>query len=151
VPLLSARYYFDTEMILKYVLGKEASATEGVLKIAQDVKQNKIDNANLFLIDRMSVNIANQVYRKYRWQIMSMFQMELLKHTRNFPFFAMAREDKQQKLAKKYETYGLEIIGSCIHQGKSHYVMYSNMEHCYKVLKEAISRRLDIKISDLPL
>lgn len=150
-PLLSARYYFDTEMILKYISGKEASATEGILNIIQDIKQNKIDSSSLFLIDRMSVNIANQVYRNYRWQIISMFQMELLKHTRNCPFFAMAREDKQQKLAKKYETYGLEIIGSCNHQGKSHYVMYSNMEHCYKVLKESISKRLGIKITELPV
>jgi len=128
-PLLSARYYFDKNLIAKCIKG-DNNDNSPILNL------NKFDEGELFLIDRMSANNNNIIYRKYRNYIHLLFYSQLYICNKNAKFIAMARKEKFEKLLTKYIRLGLNIIGTTKHLGKEHWVLLGDNKKNYTNTKK---------------
>jgi|GEM_PF-2014404 hypothetical protein len=128
-PLLTARYYFDKELIAKYIKGEEDKPP--VLNL-DTFKHNQI-----FLIDRMSANNHSETYRHHRNYIHALFYLQLFMHNKNCKFIAMARKEKYEKLLSKYIRLGLNIVGITKHQGKEHWVLLGDLQKNYNNAKRS--------------
>ncbi|HTA61582.1 MAG TPA: hypothetical protein VK835_03970 [Bacteroidia bacterium] len=122
-PLLTARYYFDKALIAKYIKGEEDKPP--VLNL------DKFAHNQIFLVDRMSANNHNKIYRQHRNYIHLLFYLQLFIYNKNCKFIAMARKQKLEKLLTKYIRLGLTIVGTTKHQGKEHWVLLGDLQKNY--------------------
>jgi hypothetical protein len=126
VPLLTARYYFDKNIIYKSLKGDYDNAQQKYF--FSDFIFEELNKENVFLIDRLSANKSAEMYRLYRDYIFMKFYLQLISHNRGKSLLAMARRDKYEKLLTKYIRLGLIIIGIIHHKGKEHWVLFGNLK-----------------------
>ncbi|PBQ34661.1 hypothetical protein CNR22_23755 [Sphingobacteriaceae bacterium] len=119
-PLLTARYYFEKEAILKCLQGDE----NGTLAL-----NPYLYNENeLFLSDRLSGNTSSKIYRRYRNYIFLLFYKEIIRRNNCCKFILMARKQPQEKLLSKYLRLGLDVKGSNVHKGKAHWILLGDLK-----------------------
>lgn len=127
IPLLSARYYFDRNLIIKILKGDaENSKKETDLHIS-DIKE--FEAGRLFLADRLSANVSSSLYRSHRKYIHSLFYSELKAQNKKCSYIIMARKEKREKLLSNYLGWGLKTIGITTHNGKDHWILFGNFKH----------------------
>lgn len=128
IPLLSARYYFESTVIDRYVKGAGAELGKG---------------RTLFLVDRMSANLHSGIYRRHRDYIHFLFYSELVSRNKGCTVIAMARKEKPEKLLAKYLRLGLRVIDDTVHQGKEHWILTGELEKNYshQAIKQVLSKQ----------
>ncbi len=137
VPLLSARYYFDKSVIIKYLQGDNNS--ESTQKDwGETMNLYNFKEGEIFLVDRLSGNISSSVYRKNRKYIYLLFYSEILTRNKNCKIILMARRVKYEKLLTKYLHLGFNIVGTKIHNGKEHWILSGDLKKSYSQIKLSI-------------
>jgi len=131
-PLLSARYYFDKSVIANCLKGDDNE-----IVLTDILNLNNFKQGELFLIDRMSGNKNNSVYRKNWGYIHLLFYIELYIRNRHCTFLAMARKERFEKLLAKYLKLGLEAVGTVKHKGKEHWILTGDLKKSYLQLKKS--------------
>ena len=135
IPLLTARYYFDKNIIYKSLKGDKNNANQRHL--LPDFVVKELNNGNVLLIDRLSANKSARIYRLYRDYIFMKFYLQLVSHNRGKIILAMARRDKYEKLLTKYIRLGLNIIGVIHHRSKEHWILFGNLSTSVFNLRKA--------------
>jgi hypothetical protein len=130
VALLTARYYYNKTLITKYITGENPSNSN-------TFSLNKYDHNDVLLIDRLSGNGANRLYRKHRSYVLLLLYIDLLRNNKHRKCIAMARKEHNEKLLTKYIRLGLNIVGSATHNGKEHWVLMGDLQKSYAQLKTA--------------
>jgi len=128
VPLLTARYYFDKDVILKCLEGEE--------KKGLALNPYLYNGNTLFLSDRLSGNTSNTLYRKHRDYIFLLFYKEIYRQNKSRKFILMARKEPREKLLTKYLRQGLDVIGSNVHKGKAHWILLGDMKKIKRGLRK---------------
>ncbi len=135
-PLLSARYYFDKEVIANYLQGDEnQEPNEYNNEVCQTLSTYK--EGELFLADRLSGNTANPIYKLHRNYIFLVFYLAVLKHNNHRSFIIMARKEKHERLLTKYLRLGLHVVGSTKLRGKEHWIVLGDIRKIYTQQKLA--------------
>jgi len=122
--LLTARYYFDTFAIEKYLKGDSNT----LLTIQEKA----------FLIDRMCAHKTSTLYQKHRSYFHLLFYLELLKRNRNCIFYAMARREEHERLLAKYQRLNMQVVGLTQHKGKEHWILKGHTEKTYQHIKKSV-------------
>jgi hypothetical protein len=135
IPLLSARYYFDKNIIQKSLKGDSNNSNQ--INQIPDFVLKELNKGNVFLIDRLSANKGARIYRLYRGYIFMKFYLQLVSLNRGKILLAMARRDKYEKLLTKYIRLGLNIIGAIPHKNKEHWILFGNINTCIFNLRKA--------------
>lgn len=140
-PLLSCRYYFDKNAILKAVSGDDKKNGINI-----EIKDN---NNIVFLADRLSGNTTNNIYKKRREIIFAFFYNEILKLNKNKTLLLMARSEEQEKLLTKYLRLGFNVIGNTKHKGINHWIVSSQLNKSYSYLFRQVKLFLFLNISTI--
>ena len=77
IPLLSARYYFNKEVIQKSLDGDSDSEYKPVITIPR-IDLSQFENGKIFIADRLSGNTEHSIYKKYRRFIFSKHPLVLV-------------------------------------------------------------------------
>jgi hypothetical protein len=117
-PLLSSRYYFDKVLIEKYLKGDHKKNFEFLYGGGRFELNDK-----LFLADRLSGNFKNELYRKHRSEIFSLYYTAIVRDNPNCSLVLMVRKDNGDKQLKKYLDLGFNLLGSTWHKGKEHSII----------------------------
>lgn len=126
VPLLSARYYFGTDLIAKVIKGDTVNYNKETHFNALNIKESA--RGSLFLADRLSANVSSSIYRRYRKYIHSLFYSELKAQNRRCNYIIMARKEKRDKLLSNYLGWGLKTVGITKHNGRDHWILCGNLK-----------------------
>jgi hypothetical protein len=118
MPLLSARYYAHNGIIENCL---ESEGNSGVTQLKQTI-----------LLDRLSGNISNALYRRNRKYIFTLFYAEIFRHNRNSRMLVMARSTRKEKLLESYLRLNFKTIGSVQHHEKQHWVLSADLEQSYR-------------------
>jgi hypothetical protein len=140
LPLLTARYYFNKDIISEVLnQGYENIPFEEkkISAINSSAILKELVKGNVFLIDRLSANKSSKVYRLYREYIFMKLCLELVFNNRRKILLAMARRDKHEKLLAKYLHLGLRIIGLINHKGKEHWILQGDLHNGVSNLRKA--------------
>lgn len=127
-PLLSARHYFDKNIISKYLRGDNDQDVE-LSYLGEEFKIDLYQDDKVFLADRLSGNISNSIYRKYRSNIFSLYYSEIVKNNNNCTLLLMVRKEKYDKQLSKYLKMGFVVIGSILHKGKEHTLILRDLKN----------------------
>jgi hypothetical protein len=122
-PLLSSRYYFDKEIIQKYLNGD--AGKQIILSYKGQVLELK---GNVFLADRLSGNVKSNIYRKNRSDIFSLYYSTIVEMNPQALLLLMARKERGDKQLNKYIDLGFEMLGSTQHKGKEHSIIVGDMK-----------------------
>lgn len=131
IPLLTARYYFDSSVISKSIKGEQH---ENLTYLSKSVSDHKLKEDKIFLADRLSGNTASSLYRKYRNYIFLLFYAEILAHNKGCQYILMARKEKYEKLLMKYIRLGLNVVGITFHKGKEHWILLGDLKKGFSPL-----------------
>lgn len=137
-PLLSARYYYDQDIIVRYLKGDQAvenPLSEQYLEL--DI--NNYRQGTLFLADRLSGNTDHPLFQQQRTRIFLRFYLEMFRHNKTADFILMARKEKAERLLTKYLRLGLTVIGTTRLRGKDHWILLGNMTTIYRQHKQSIT------------
>lgn len=127
-PLLSARHYFDKSVIAKYLKGDNGKENEHSYLDAK-FNLDSYSDGKVFLADRLSGNISNSIYRKYRNNIFSYYYSEILNNNKNCTLLLMVRKERHDKQLSKYLNLGFNIIGSSLHKGREHNIILHDLKN----------------------
>lgn len=135
-PLLSARYYFQNDLVSKALsVDNQKLVSEDLLHI-NDLTVLK--NRKIFLADRLSGNISSKLYRRNRKFIHFLFYAELKARNKQHNYLIMARKEPGEKLRSNYTDWGLKVVNLVEHNGKPHWVLLGNFTNETPVLRERI-------------
>lgn len=131
IPLLTARYYFESSIISNSIKGDQH---ENLTYLSNSVSDYKLKEGKIFLADRLSGNTASSLYRKYRNYIFLLFYAEILAHNKGCQYILMARKEKYEKLLMKYIRLGLNVVGITFHKGKEHWILLGDLKKGFSPL-----------------
>lgn len=129
-PLLTARYYFNKDVIFKCLQGDD--------KGSPSINPYVYNENQLFLSDRLSGNTSSKTYRKHRDYIFLLFYKELLKRNKSSKFILMARKAPQEKLLTKYLRLGVDVVGSNTHKGKAHWILLGDLKKIKRGFRKSL-------------
>lgn len=138
IPLLSARYYYDQDTIVRYLKGDQA-AENALPEQYLELDFNNYRQGTLFLADRLSGNTSHPLFQQQRTRIFLRFYLEMFKHNKTADFILMARKEKAERLLTKYLRLGLTVIGTNRLRGKDHWILLGNMPTIYRQHKQSIA------------
>jgi hypothetical protein len=121
-PLLSSRYYFEKSLIAKFLKGENNFEIE-----PSKFNLDSYSDGKIFLADRLSGNINNSIYRKYRSNVFSLYYSEIATNNKNRTLVLMVRKEKRDKQLSKYLDMGFTLIGSTLHKGKEHSIILRDL------------------------
>jgi hypothetical protein len=123
-PLLSTRYYFDSERIAECLRG------DGGTGIIPEALQNELQSGTtkVFLADRLSGNLSSSIYRENRKAIFSLLYSTIFNSYPECTLVLMVRKEPGNKLLEKYTAIDFSIQGSVNHKGKPHWIISRKMK-----------------------
>jgi hypothetical protein len=127
-PLLSARHYFDKNIISKYLRGDNDQDVE-LSYLGEKFNLDLFHDGIVFLADRLSGNISSSIYRNYRSNIFSLYYSEIINNNKNCKLLLMVRKEKYDKQLFKYLKMGFVVIGSILHKGKEHTIILHDLKN----------------------
>jgi hypothetical protein len=127
-PLLSARHYFDKNIISKYLRGDNEQDVE-LSYLGEKFNLDLYNDGKVFLADRLSGNISSSIYRNYRSNIFSLYYSEIINNNKNCKLLLMVRKEKYDKQLSKYLKMGFVVIGSILHKGKEHTIILHDLKN----------------------
>lgn len=136
LPLLSVRYYTNKTDI-EHQLDHLKETILHTLHGNQNLKKDDV-----LFADRLSANIHHPFYRRNRLKIFAALYLQLFIKSRAKTILIMARNEKPDKLRKKYESIGLTTIGKLAHRGVDHWILGGEVTMCH-----AIAARLFLKVN----
>lgn len=126
-PLLSARYFFDIERINRNLKIQGKSLCE----VNDKFKFDQFEEGKLFLSDRLSGNINNEIYQRKRNFLFALFYSEILRVNKSKSLILFARSEANERLLTKYIRIGFHIIGKTNHHNKVHWILLSDLSKSY--------------------
>jgi len=127
-PLLSARYYFNKELISKTLRGDEGQKPK-LLFENKPFSVNDREDGEIFLADRLSGNMENEIYQTCRTAIFNLFHWEIAKRNSNAMLLLMVRDEPDNRQISKYLNLGFSILGSTMHKTKLHHIVALDLKH----------------------
>lgn len=127
-PLLSSRYYYHKPVIENYLKGDDRSLPEFSVQNRR-FELDSYSDGEIFLIDRLSVNLSHSLYRLYRSQILSLFYSEVLDKNQMASVLLMVRKEGRDQQLVKYLDLGFDRIGSVTHKGRLHHVILGDLKN----------------------
>lgn len=121
-PLLSSRHYFDKSIISKFLKGENNNVID-----PEVFDMDKYEDGKIFLADRLSGNLSNEIYKKNRKDIFSLYYSEIVRENKDCTLLLMVRKEKEDQQLAKYLYLGFTIIGSAIHKGKEHHIIIRDL------------------------
>lgn len=128
-PLLSARYFYNRDVIFNYLqpsIGRLSEYKRSFSASKKDLS-NELKNNNIFLIDRLSGNTSSKIYEKYRNYIFLELYLQIIKYNKGKLFLVMARSQEYEKLLTKYLRAGLNVVGETMHNEVRHWVLLGDV------------------------
>lgn len=121
-PLLSSRHYFDKSLISSTLQGENKTEIDATIF---DI--NQYEDGKIFLADRLSGNLSNEMYQNNRRDIFTRYYSEILNYNKDCTLLLMVRKEKEDKQLAKYISLGFTIIGSTQHKGKEHTIIIRDL------------------------
>lgn len=133
IPLLSSRNITDNQF-LQRLLNENTTALSG------------IESGNQILCDRLSGNLSDPLFRKYRNVSFAFYYAEIYKRYKQKTMFLMARSESSERLLSKYIRVGFYLIGEKLHNGKKHWILRQDVQQLYPKLREQALLFLIVKL-----
>lgn len=130
-PLLTARLY-DNPTCIEQRIGRSLDQF-----IGKNKTRSPLDH--IVLIDRLSGNVHNAVYKRFRALIHLHLYREIFRLKKNAHFILMARHQPGMTLINRYVELGLKPQWDKLHHGKQHTVLLGRLNRISSPLKLSLS------------
>lgn len=124
-PLLSARYFYNKPLIGNQMAG-ENNEVDHLSHKGKKFSIEEYKEDQIFLADRLSGNIKNQIYRENRTEIFSLLYSKIYNENKTSSLVLMVRKQGKDKQLNRYINLGFDILGSIKHKGKSHEILIAD-------------------------
>ncbi|MEQ9186175.1 MAG: hypothetical protein RLP15_00455 [Cryomorphaceae bacterium] len=134
-PLLTARLY-ENRVCIEQSIGRSLDQLN-----AQRFSTGKVQSPleHIVLIDRLSGNVHNAVYKRFRALIHLQLYCEIFRLRKNAHFILMARHQPGMTLINRYVELGLKPQWDALHHGKQHTVLLGKLNRFSSPLELSLS------------